>query len=112
MLAPDVLLAEIRGLIARHARAGSRTPVDGLLISRVETAEPDYSLTEPLLVVMAQGGKRLLLGDQVHEYRAGQCLVVTAELPVTGHFIDAAPQLPALGMGLVLRPAAIAPLLL
>ena len=33
---------------------------------------------------MAQGGKRLLLGDRVHEYRAGQYLVVTAALPVTG----------------------------
>ena len=67
MLAPDALLAEIRGLIARHARTDSRTPVEGLLMSRVETAEPDYSLTEPLLVVMAQGCKRLLLGDRVIE---------------------------------------------
>jgi len=85
-----------------------RTPIPGLLVSKVETTAPDYSLTEPLLVVMAQGGKRLLLGDQVHEYRAGQCLVVTADLPVTGHFFD----VPSLGVGLELRPAAIAPLLL
>ena len=106
------LLAEIRGLIAAHARPDLATPIDGLLLSKVETATPEYSLTEPLLVVMAQGGKRLLLGDQVHEYRAGQCLVVTADLPVTGHFLDASPQAPALAMGLVLRPAAIAPLLL
>ena len=48
---------------------------------------------------MAQGGKRLLLGDQVFEYRAGQCLVVTADLPVTGHFLDAGPRTPALGDG-------------
>ena len=61
---------------------------------------------------MAQGGKRLLLGDQVFEYRAGQCLVVTADLPVTGHFFDASPERPSLGMGLMLRPAAIAPLVL
>jgi AraC-like DNA-binding protein len=61
---------------------------------------------------MAQGGKRLLLGDQVFEYRAGQILVVTAVLPVTGHFLDASPQVPALAMGLALRPAALAPLLL
>ena len=81
-------------------------------MSKVETATPDHSLTEPLLVVMAQGGKRLLLGDQVFDYRAGQCLVVTADLPVTGHFLDASPQVPSLAMGLVLRPAAIAPLLL
>jgi AraC-like DNA-binding protein len=112
MRTTSALLDEIRGLIAAHARPDLRTPVDGLLLSRVETAPPDYSLTEPLLVVMAQGGKRLMLGDEVHEYRAGQCLVVTATLPVTGHFVDVGPGKPALGMGLVLRPAAIAPLLL
>lgn len=112
MLTVPDLLAEIRDRIAAHARPDLLTPVDGLLLSRVETAEPDYSLTEPLLVVMAQGGKRLLLGDQTYEYRAGQCLVVSADLPVTGHFIDAGPRSPSLGMGLVLRPAAIAPLLL
>jgi AraC-like DNA-binding protein len=108
----DQLLPEIRGLITAHARPDLVTAVDGLRLSRIETAPLDYALTEPLLVIMAQGGKRLLLGDRVFEYRAGQCLVVTAEMPVTGHFLDASPGTPALALGLVLRPAAIAPLLL
>ncbi|ROS40006.1 AraC family transcriptional regulator [Amycolatopsis thermoflava] len=102
------MLDEIRDLIAAHARPDLRTPVDGLLLSRVDTTEPEHSLTEPLLVLMAQGGKRLLLGDRVFEYRAGQFLLVTAALPVTGRFLEA----PSLGAGLVLRPSAIAPLLL
>ncbi|MFD8495707.1 AraC family transcriptional regulator N-terminal domain-containing protein [Amycolatopsis sp. NPDC059657] len=106
------MLDEIRAIIAAHAGPDQLTPIDGLLVSKVETTAPDYSLTEPLLVVMAQGGKRMLLGDEVFEYRAGQCLVVTADLPVSGHFLDATPRTPALGMGLVLRPAVIAPLLL
>jgi AraC-like DNA-binding protein len=105
-------LAEIRGLIATHARPDLRTSIDGVLLSKVESTAPDHSLTEPLLVVMAQGGKLLMLGDQVHEYRAGQFLLVTATLPVSGHFIDATVRTPALGMGLVLRADAIAPLLL
>ena len=108
---PD-LLDELRSLIAVHARSDLRTPIDGLLLSKVEAAPPDHSLTEPLLVVMAQGGKRLLLGDQVFEYRAGQFLVVTAALPVTGDFIDASAEVPSLALGLALRPAAVAPLLL
>ncbi|SDK37005.1 AraC family transcriptional regulator [Nonomuraea jiangxiensis] len=112
MRAPYDHLAELRDLIDAHATADLRTPIGTLLLSRTETSEPDYSLTEPLLVVMAQGGKRLLLGDRVYEYGAGQCLLVTADLPVTGHFVGATPRTPALGMGLVLRPAAIAPLLL
>ncbi|MFC0447240.1 AraC family transcriptional regulator [Rhodococcus jostii] len=108
------LLDEIRGSITAHARADLQTPIDGLLLSQVTTepTAPEYSLTEPLLVVMAQGGKRLLLGDRVYEYRAGQCLVVTADLPVTGHYIDTDESTPSLAMGLVLRPAAIAALVL
>jgi AraC-like DNA-binding protein len=102
------LLAEIRDLIAANARPDLRTPIDGLLLSRVTDTAPEHSLTEPLLVVLAQGGKQLLLGEQVFEYRAGEFLVVTTNLPVTGHFIEA----PSLGLGLELRPAAIAPLLL
>jgi AraC-like DNA-binding protein len=107
-------LHRIRSRIAAHARADLRTPIDGLLLSEVakQSAEPEYSLTEPLLVLMAQGGKRLLLGDQAFEYRAGQCLVVTADLPVTGHYIDITPGTPALSLGFVLRPAAVAALLL
>ncbi|MFI5710287.1 AraC family transcriptional regulator N-terminal domain-containing protein [Kribbella sp. NPDC051620] len=112
MTDPDLLLAELRDRIAAHTRADLQTPIDGLLLARMESSDPDYSLTEPLLVVMAQGAKQLLLGDKVYEYRAGDVLIVTADLPVTGHFIEASPEQPSLGLGLVLRPATIAPLLL
>ena len=106
------MLEEIRRLIAAHARPDLRTPIDGLLLSRVSSSETDYSMTSPLLVVMARGGKRLLLGDRVFEYRAGDLLLVTADLPVTGHFFDLSPHAPSLAVGLELRPALIAPLLL
>lgn len=105
-------LEEIRRCISAHARPDLATPIDGLLLSRVlGTGSPDYSLTEPLLVVMAQGGKRLHLGDRVYEYRAGQYLIVTANLPVTGRYLGADEE-PSLAMGLVLRPAALATLML
>jgi AraC-like DNA-binding protein len=112
MRTPADSLAEIRDLIAVHARPDLMTPIPGLTLAKVDSVAPEHALTEPLLVVLVQGGKRILLGGNVFEYRAGQCLVVTASLPVTGHFIDASPQAPAMGLGLVLRPAAIAPLLL
>ena len=112
MLAPDSLLAEIRGLITRHARADGRTPIDGLLVSKIETAATECSMTEPLLVVMAQGAKRMLLGDQVIEHPAGYCLIITADLPVTGNFVGASQASPSLAAGVALRPAAIASLLM
>jgi AraC-like DNA-binding protein len=108
------LLDEIRVRIAAGARPDMSTSIDGLLMSKVTTgpAIPEYSLTAPLLVVMAQGGKHLLLGDRTYEYRAGQCLVVTANLAVTGHWIGTSEASPSLALALVLRPSAIAALLL
>jgi AraC-like DNA-binding protein len=108
------VLADIGDLIAAHAKPDMTTPIGGLLLSTAATGPetPDYELTDPLLVVMARGGKRLLLGDQVHEYRSGQYLLVTATLAVTGHFFDTTPTTPALAMGLVLRPALVAELAL
>jgi len=106
------LLDELRDRIAAHARPGLSTPIDGLLLSRVTTVEPYHVLTEPLLIIMAQGGKRLMLGDAVFEYRSGQYLIVTAELAVTGHFLRSDAKTPSLAVGMRLRPAAIAALLL
>jgi AraC-like DNA-binding protein len=48
----------------------------------------------------------------VYEYGAGQYLIASVDLPITGHYVDVSPEHPAVGFGLVLRPAAIAELLL
>jgi hypothetical protein len=45
-------------------------------------------------------------------YTRGQFWSRRSTLPVTGHFVDTAPEYPALGFGLVLRPSVVAGLLL
>ncbi|MBV2357386.1 AraC family transcriptional regulator [Streptomyces sp. J2-1] len=106
-------LDELRDLLDRHARPDSRTGLDGVLISKVtRSAPPAPSTTGTVLAVIAQGTKRLALGDRVYEYGAGQFLVASVDLPVTGHFTEASPEVPALGFGLVLEPSAVAELLL
>jgi len=106
-------LDELRGLIARHARPDTTTGIDDVLISKVDrTAPPSPSMTGTVLALIAQGAKRLALGDRVYEYHAGQYLIASVDLPITGHFTEADPQRPALGFGLVLRPTTIAELLL
>ena len=106
-------LAELRTLIARHARPDTTTAVDGVLVSKVERPSAPYpSMTGTVLALVAQGAKRLALGDRVYDYRAGQYLVASVDLPVTGHFVDVAPEHPALGFGLVLRSSVVAELLL
>jgi AraC-like DNA-binding protein len=106
-------LDELRELLERHVRPDLTTAIDGVRICKVDRAvSPGSSMSGTVLAVVAQGGKRLGLGDRVYDYRAGQYLVASVDLPVTGGFIDAGPGCPALGFGMTLEPAVIAELLL
>ncbi|MGW3409341.1 AraC family transcriptional regulator [Streptomyces sp. NPDC000888] len=106
-------LGELRDLLERHARPDPTTAVDGVRICKADHAvPPESAMSGTVLAVIAQGRKRLALGDRVYEYGAGQYLIASVDLPVTGHFIDAAPGPPTLGFGMTLEPAAIAELLL
>jgi AraC-like DNA-binding protein len=107
------LLARLRALIARHARDDETTAIDGVLASSAdEPGRPRASSSGTVLALIAQGTKRLAIGDRVYEYTAGQYLVASVDLPVTGHYSQASPSRPALGFGLVLNPRTIAALLL
>jgi AraC-like DNA-binding protein len=107
------LLSELRALIARHVRPDETTAIDGVLLSAAERpGEPRASTTGTVMAIIAQGSKRLAIGDRVYDYGPGQCLVASVDLPITGHYTHASPDEPALGFGLVLRPAAIASLIL
>ena len=106
-------LDELRELLERHARPDLATAIDGVRICKVDyAAGPESSMSGTVLAVIAQGGKRLALGDRFYDYGAGQYLVASVDVPVTGHVMDAAPGQPALGFGMTLEPAAIAELLL
>lgn len=106
-------LDELRTLLDRHARGDGTTAIDGVLVGRAERAyQSSASMSGTVLALIAQGAKTLALGDRVYEYRAGQYLIASVDLPVTGHYTQASPDRPALGFGLVLEPSAIAGLLL
>jgi AraC-like DNA-binding protein len=114
-------LAELRALIARHAASGEKTVADGVVETAIEgvyvsavtgATEAVAPTSGTMLAVIAQGGKRLAIGDRVYEYRAGQYLVASIDLPVTGDHWYATTAEPALGFGLVLRPSTIASVLL
>ena len=105
--------AELKALIARHARADETTAIDGVLLSALgRPGEPQASTSGTVMALIAQGAKRLAIGDRVFDYRPGQYLVASVDLPITGHYTHASADEPALGFGLILRPSAIASLLL
>jgi AraC-like DNA-binding protein len=104
---------ELRGLLERHARPDLATAIDGVRVCRSDHAGlPETSMSGTVLAVIAQGGKRLALGERFYDYGVGQYLIASVDLPVSGHFTGAAPGHPALGFGMTLEPAAIAELLL
>jgi AraC-like DNA-binding protein len=107
-------LDEFRALIARHAGGGyRRTRLPGVVVmeSRAPT-EPLTAVAQPSFAIVAQGVKRTVLADRVFDYGPGQYVVISLDLPVTGHVLRAGPDRPFLGMGLALNPATIATLLL
>lgn len=100
-------------ITALEARGAGSPLLPGLKLSRIgATTAPMGSVSRPMLAIVAQGAKRTVLGDRVYEYRAGQYLLSTMDLPVTGHVTEASRGRPFLGLGIPLKESIIAQLVL
>lgn len=85
----------------------------GFLLSAAhQVEEPHTSNSGTVMALIVQGAKRLAVGDRNYDYGPGQYLLASIDLPIIGHYTNASPAKPALGFGLVLRPATVASLLL
>jgi AraC-like DNA-binding protein len=90
--------------IARLTDKGdqSTTAIQGLsLHRREEPSEPISIMYEPRICVIAQGAKRVLLGDDTYTYDAHHFLISSVDLPTVVQVIKASRKKPYLG--LVLR---------
>ena len=109
------LLDELGALITRHAeglRGHSRQVIDGVQISRVDgPSEPTAGLARPSVTIVASGVKRTLLNGVAYEYRAGQFLVTSLDLPVIGQALKASRDEPFAVVSVRIDPVEIAPLL-
>lgn len=105
-------LEELQMLIRRHAIVGNNRKEGVFAVMAEARTEMQHHVLEPTFVVVAQGAKRAMLGDEVFEYRGGQFLVVGVDLPIAGGVIEASPELPYLAAGLTLKTATISSLLL
>jgi AraC-like DNA-binding protein len=106
------LLEELQALIRRHAIANGDRKQGMFAVMAEATTEMQHHVVEPVFVVVAQGAKRAMLGDEVFEYRGGQFLVVGVALPMAGGVIQASPALPYLAAGMTLQASTISSLLL
>ncbi|ADV84960.1 AraC family transcriptional regulator [Terriglobus saanensis] len=101
----DGLLEAVRRYT--QAQAGEspfRTAIEGLTILRSDHEKrPNHLLYKPALCITVQGAKRAIFGDQRFDYRAGQALVVSVEMPGHGTVVQASPSEPFLGVILELN---------
>ena len=103
-------MKELRALITRHCHSPyTTTIISPLILSRSPAvSEPTAAIYHPLLCVVAQGRKRIFLGDEVFDYDPATYLITSVDLPVTGQVVEA----PSLGLTLALDPRLLATLLL
>jgi AraC-like DNA-binding protein len=104
--AVDALAAEI----GRHAQIDGdyATAVAGLTLHRRSAAAAPMPCVYGFgLGIVAQGGKRVMLGDDIFNYGAGESLLTTIDLPVVSNVTLASPEAPFLGMALAMDPRAI-----
>ncbi|SES27325.1 AraC-type transcriptional regulator N-terminus [Lentzea xinjiangensis] len=60
------------------------TIIDDVLVSRTTAGGPPApSMSGTILAFVAQGRKRIVLGERVYDYRAGQYLVASIDMPIT-----------------------------
>lgn len=103
----SILLGEIAEAVARHTPADGEfsTALEHLYLSRKSRpAEPYFTVQWPCLALVAQGEKSLALGSETYRYGVGDCLVVSADLPVHSLVTKASAGRPNLGIGLALSP--------
>ncbi len=95
---------ELVGLIARAIREdGTVQPLKGLYLNRLSAPnEPLPSVYVPVFCVIAQGSKEIFLNNERYQYDPFHYLLVTADLPITGHVLQAAKARPYLSLRLEL----------
>ncbi len=99
----DSAITALGHSIARLTESGElhATAIPGLgLYRRTEPTEPMTGMYEPSLCMVAQGAKRVQLGDDTYVYDAHHYLITSVHLPTVVQITDASPERPYLGLRL------------
>lgn len=87
--------------IARWTEYGElfSSAIPGLsLFRRDQPTEPTSGMYEPGVCLVAQGSKRVLLGDDIYVYDAKHYLITSVHLPTIVQVTEASPEKPYLGL--------------
>ncbi|MEJ8303267.1 AraC family transcriptional regulator [Saccharibacillus sacchari] len=100
-------LRQLAASIARFSTSDGTHPTDFPPLSLIRSAEdavPVYTVYEPSICLVAQGSKRVLLGDETYRYGPSQYFAVSVELPISGEVTEASNELPYLAVRLRIDP--------
>lgn len=104
----DELKDAIRRYSAEHANSDGLAlpPVPGLRMMCVDSPRGKlHSTYRPLVCLVLQGAKHLLVGTQQSMCLAGQSVIVSADMPVTGQVIEASARNPYMALAVELDMA-------
>lgn len=104
-------LAELIGRYCPQGRCPTALPRVVLINSQARTL-PSPSLYQPLVCFVAQGAKRVVVGEREVRYHAGTFVVVSLDLPVSAEICEASPEKPYLAFSMHLDRAMLADILL
>ena len=77
----------------------NETAISSLSLSRrLEPTDPTSYMYEPCICMVAQGAKRVLLGDDTYAYDANHFLITSVDLPTVTQVTRATPEEPYLGL--------------
>ena len=110
----EVAIEALGKSIARLTEQGElhTSAVPGLsLFRREEPTEPFTGIYEPSVCLVAQGAKRVRLGDDIFVYDAHHYLITSVHLPTVVQIIEASPEKPYLGLRLMLDQREISQLM-
>ena len=68
---------------------------------------PTHRMYDPSLCLVIQGEKEASVGNQAYRFGAGEYLMLSVDLPVTGRVTQASPEHPFLCLVLTLEPATV-----
>ncbi len=98
-MAETLLEAITRYVEGRGGRSPFAITIPGLTILRSERPKPpSHRILKPALCVVVQGAKWTTFGNKRYDYRAGQALVVSLEMPSHGRVVEATTGKPYLGV--------------
>ena len=110
----EIALQGLQERIARWTEQGelNTTAIPGLgLFRRPEPSEPVTGMYEPSVCLVAQGAKRVRLGDDSYVYDPLHYLITSVHLPTVVQIIEASPEKPYLGLRLTFDPREVAQLM-